>query len=190
MSCGHGCQIGQALTQSAVNALLVPYFHNPNKIPRYYQRIAIDRAVQAILQGKRRALLTLATGTGKTSVAFQICWKLWSQSGTPRRAVRSRVSCSWPTATSWSTTPRTRTSLRSVTPVTRSKVARPVKAGRCTSPSIRPSPRTNTGLAFKSEFAPDFFDLIMSTNVIEAVPRMRATGGKSSNISSRPFRWG
>jgi type I restriction enzyme, R subunit len=48
------------------------------KEPRYYQRIAIDRAVQAILQGKKRILLTLATGTGKTDVAFQICWKLWS----------------------------------------------------------------------------------------------------------------
>jgi len=38
----------------------------------------LNRAVQAILQGKRRLLLTLATGTGKTVVAFQICWKLWN----------------------------------------------------------------------------------------------------------------
>jgi type I restriction enzyme, R subunit len=48
------------------------------KTPRYYQEIAINRAVQAVLQGKRRALLTLATGTGKTVIAFQICYKLWS----------------------------------------------------------------------------------------------------------------
>ena len=48
------------------------------KEPRYYQRIAIDRAVQAIVQGQKRVLLTMATGTGKTVVAFQICWKLWS----------------------------------------------------------------------------------------------------------------
>jgi hypothetical protein len=34
--------------------------------------------IQAILQGKPRVLLTIATGTGKTVVAFQICWKLWS----------------------------------------------------------------------------------------------------------------
>src|SRR2546425_998053 len=34
--------------------------------------------VEAILKGKRRVLLTLATGTGKTVVAFQICWRLWS----------------------------------------------------------------------------------------------------------------
>ena len=49
-----------------------------DKEPRYYQQIAINRAVQAILQGKRRVLLTMATGTGKTVVAFHICWKLWA----------------------------------------------------------------------------------------------------------------
>jgi type I restriction enzyme R subunit len=45
--------------------------------PRYYQRTAINRAVKEILQGNKRVLLTMATGTGKTLVAFQICWKLW-----------------------------------------------------------------------------------------------------------------
>jgi type I restriction enzyme R subunit len=58
--------------------LLAPYYHLSGKSPRYYQEIAINRAVQAILQGKRRVLLTLATGTGKTVIAFQICWKLWN----------------------------------------------------------------------------------------------------------------
>src|SRR5207248_10986908 len=42
--------------------------------------IAIHRVVEAILKGRRRVLLTMATGTGKTLVAFQICWKL-SRSG-------------------------------------------------------------------------------------------------------------
>src|SRR6266404_6337830 len=42
------------------------------------QEISINRATQAILQGKRRILLTLATGTGKTVIAFQICYKLWN----------------------------------------------------------------------------------------------------------------
>ena len=46
--------------------------------PRYYQEVAINRAVQAILQGHPRVLLTMATGTGKTVVAFQVAWKLWS----------------------------------------------------------------------------------------------------------------
>jgi type I restriction enzyme R subunit len=58
--------------------LLAPFNHLSGKSPRYYQEIAINRAVQALLQGKRRVLLTMATGTGKTVVAFQICWKLWS----------------------------------------------------------------------------------------------------------------
>src|SRR5216683_2465392 len=58
--------------------LLTPYYHLSGKSPRYYQEIAINRAVQAILGGRPRVLLTLATGTGKTVVAFQICWKLWS----------------------------------------------------------------------------------------------------------------
>lgn len=58
--------------------LLSPCFLHVGKTPRYYQEIAINRAVQAVLQGRPRNLLTMATGTGKTVVAFQICWKLWS----------------------------------------------------------------------------------------------------------------
>lgn len=44
---------------------------------RYYQEIAVNKAVDAIADGKQRVLLTLATGTGKTNVAFQIAWKLF-----------------------------------------------------------------------------------------------------------------
>jgi len=51
--------------------------------PRYYQEIAINAATQAILGGKKRILLTMATGTGKTFVAFQIAHRLWSN-GSPR----------------------------------------------------------------------------------------------------------
>ena len=61
----------------------------PGKPLRYYQEIAINRVLQAILQGRRRVLLNMATGTGKTDVAFHICWKLWStrwnRAGEPRR---------------------------------------------------------------------------------------------------------
>lgn len=45
--------------------------------PRYYQEIAINSTTQAILGGKKRILLTMATGTGKTFVAFQIAHRLW-----------------------------------------------------------------------------------------------------------------
>ncbi len=44
---------------------------------RYYQEIAIERALDAIAEEKKRILLTLATGTGKTAIAFQIAWKLF-----------------------------------------------------------------------------------------------------------------
>jgi type I restriction enzyme R subunit len=57
---------------------LKPFLPIPNKLERYYQTIAINRAVKAVLEGKKRALLTLATGTGKTTIAFQIIYKLWN----------------------------------------------------------------------------------------------------------------
>jgi len=59
---------------------------------RYFQDIAIDRVLEAIAAGKNRILLTLATGTGKTFIAFQIAWKLfytrWNLSGQPTRRPR------------------------------------------------------------------------------------------------------
>lgn len=64
--------------------LLQPFsraLRNPDgsvKEPRYYQRIAIERALESVLAGRNRVLLTLATGTGKTFVAMQLTWKLWS----------------------------------------------------------------------------------------------------------------
>ncbi|MBI5485835.1 MAG: DEAD/DEAH box helicase family protein [Deltaproteobacteria bacterium] len=68
----------QQLAPEQADRLLTPSYSLSGKTPRYYQSIAINRSVQAVLQGKRRILLTMATGSGKTLVAFQICWKLWS----------------------------------------------------------------------------------------------------------------
>ena len=65
-------------SDDVANRLLTPTYHLSGKALRYYQEIAVNRTVQAVLQGKRRILLNLATGTGKTLIAFQICWKLWS----------------------------------------------------------------------------------------------------------------
>jgi len=69
--------------------LLTPTYPDRAKPLRYYQEIAVNRAVQAVLQGRTRVLLTLCTGSGKTAVAFQIAWKLWSArwsaKGTNRR---------------------------------------------------------------------------------------------------------
>jgi type I restriction enzyme R subunit len=64
--------------KTAAERLLTPSNHAEDKGERYYQQIAVNRTIQEILGGKRRVLLTMATGTGKTVVAFQICWKLWS----------------------------------------------------------------------------------------------------------------
>ncbi len=59
---------------------------------RYYQDIAIERVLAAIADGRERILLTLATGTGKTFIAFQIAWKLfqsrWNLSREPTRRPR------------------------------------------------------------------------------------------------------
>ena len=66
------------LPQDAVAHVLEPFNLISGKVPRYYQQIAINRVIEAILLGQKRILATLATGTGKTCVAFQICWKLWN----------------------------------------------------------------------------------------------------------------
>lgn len=56
---------------------------------RYYQSIAVERALSSIAKGEKRVLLTLATGTGKTRIAFQIAWKLfhtkWNLKGSDRQ---------------------------------------------------------------------------------------------------------
>ena len=61
---------------------------------RYYQEIAVRNTIEAIAHGKQRILLTLATGTGKTAIAFQIAWKLfqtrWNLSSTTSDYVARR----------------------------------------------------------------------------------------------------
>ena len=70
---------GRGITTGEVaDRLLTPSNFAVGKGERYYQQIAINRVIEAILKGDRRVLVTMATGTGKTAVAFQICWKLWS----------------------------------------------------------------------------------------------------------------
>ena len=53
------------------------YFDGSGKKPRYYQQIAINRTIEAIANGQNRVLLVMATGVGKTLVAFQIAYRLW-----------------------------------------------------------------------------------------------------------------
>jgi type I restriction enzyme R subunit len=76
------------------NPLLHPYCpeHLCDKHPFYFQEAAIREVIKRIMWGRRRVLLTMATGTGKTFVAFQIVWKLiksgWLQRGHPDRPAR------------------------------------------------------------------------------------------------------
>ena len=62
------------------------YFMDINKTPRYYQRIAINKTIEAIAKGKKRLLLVMATGTGKTFTAFQIIHRL-HKSGKMKRVL-------------------------------------------------------------------------------------------------------
>lgn len=69
---------GEPLSAAEAGLLCEPYYvsaTNP-KTPRCYQRCAVTNALKAIAKGERRILLVLATGTGKTFIAFQIVWRL------------------------------------------------------------------------------------------------------------------
>jgi len=67
---------GLALDPRAEQVVLTPGRPNPEAPLRYYQEAAVARAVEAIAAGRRRALLTLCTGAGKTPIAFQVAWRL------------------------------------------------------------------------------------------------------------------
>ncbi|MCC5853713.1 MAG: DEAD/DEAH box helicase family protein [Alkalimonas sp.] len=63
---------------SAVKLIEQPFHADGSgREPRYYQRVAINRSIEAIAKGQQRILLVMATGTGKTYTAFQIIWRLW-----------------------------------------------------------------------------------------------------------------
>lgn len=69
----------KGLTAEQQSVVDQPYYYSPQTHePRYYQRIAIDRTVEAVAKGENRILLVMATGTGKTFTAFQILWRLRS----------------------------------------------------------------------------------------------------------------
>ncbi len=78
---------GQGLTVAQEKAIGQPYYSSPTTYPpRYYQRIAINRTLDAIAQGQSRLLLVMATGTGKTYTAFQIVYRLL-KSGMKRKVL-------------------------------------------------------------------------------------------------------
>ncbi len=68
---------GKGLTAAEERAIEEPYYSDAQTYaPRYYQRIAVERTVRAVAAGQKRLLLVMATGTGKTYVAFQTVYRL------------------------------------------------------------------------------------------------------------------
>lgn len=78
---------GKGLDDNVRKIIDQPYYSSQNTYPpRYYQRVAVNKAVEEIAQGKNRLLLVMATGTGKTYTAFQIVYRLL-QSGIKRKVL-------------------------------------------------------------------------------------------------------
>lgn len=71
-------RIDKGIDEAEEKVMLEPYYYIPNyKTPRYYQRVAINRTVDAVAKGRDRVLVVSATGTGKTFMTFQIIYRLW-----------------------------------------------------------------------------------------------------------------
>ena len=82
-----GANNGQGLSENEKKIISQPYYSSAKTFaPRYYQRKAINRTVEAIARGQQRLLLVMATGTGKTYTAFQIVYRLL-QSGLKRKVL-------------------------------------------------------------------------------------------------------
>lgn len=78
-------KVESGMTPARETAIQQPYYSSQNTYaPRYYQRIAVNRTLDAIAKGQNRILLVMATGTGKTYTAFQIVYRLL-QSGMKRK---------------------------------------------------------------------------------------------------------
>ena len=82
-----GANGGQGLTENEKKIISQPYYSSAKTFaPRYYQRNAVNRTVEAVARGQQRLLLVMATGTGKTYTAFQIVYRLL-QSGLKRKVL-------------------------------------------------------------------------------------------------------
>lgn len=78
-------KVFKGITEQEESVVTHNYYYDKDSYePRYYQRNAINRTVEAVAQGKNRILLVMATGTGKTYTAFQIVYRLF-KSGAKRR---------------------------------------------------------------------------------------------------------
>ncbi len=82
-----GANEGNGISEDEMKVIEQPYYSSQNTYdPRYYQRNAINRTVEAVARGQERLLLVMATGTGKTYTAFQIVYRLL-KSGMKRKVL-------------------------------------------------------------------------------------------------------
>ena len=167
---------------------------------RYYQHNAIEKALEAIADGRQRILLTLATGTGKTAIAFQIAWKLFEAMeslAASRRA--ARASCFWPTATSSPIRPTTTSSLRrfpedALARIKPDEIAQEGPRAEERQRLLhdlsdlheRRATRTANPRRISANIRPTSSIASSSTNAIAAAPTMKANGAAFSNILRRP----
>ena len=145
---------------ASATRLLTPDNLTGRKEPRYYQRIAIQRVVEAILKGEHRVLLTMATGTGKTETAFQICWKLWSSRWNRTGEYRKPRILYLADRNFLVDDPKARPSPPSATRATRSR-AEVVKSREMYFAIYQAIAHDEHRPGLYKEYPPDFFDLII-----------------------------
>ena len=151
----------------------VPFEDKSGSHPgRYYQDIAVERVLHSVAEGKKRILLTLATGTGKTFIAFQVAWKLfhsrWNLSREPARRPRilflaDRNILADQAYNAFSSFPED--AMVRISPADISKKGRVPKNGSLfftIFQTFMTSPRRDEESSFCfGEYAPDFFDFII-----------------------------
>jgi type I restriction enzyme R subunit len=164
---------------------------------RYYQDIAVDRAMDAIASNRQRILLTLATGTGKTFIAFQIAWKLfhsrWNLGREPTRRPRilflaDRNILANQAYNAFSAFPED--ALVRIEPDDIRKKGKVPKNGSLFFTIFQTfmsgPPKDGHPSPHFGEYPPDFFDFIVIDESTAAARTTRATGAASSNTSRRP----
>jgi type I restriction enzyme R subunit len=173
---------------------------------RYYQHNAINQVLEAIIRGQERILLTMATGTGKTAVAFQIVWKLfhsrwnlkdWHSPGDPTRRPRvlflaDRNILADQAYNAFSAFPED--ALVRIDPDGIRKRGRAPKNGNIFFTIFQTfmSGRDADGNPAPSfgDYPPDFFDFIIIDECHRAAPTTKATGAASWSTFRPPCSWG
>ena len=148
------------ISESVGERLLTPSSHPSARPNATTRRSRSTSQCRRFCKGRKRVLLTLATGTGKTVVAFQICWKLWFRAGTALAIPPPAHPLSRRSQHPCRSTRRTRFSRPSATPDTRSNRARSVKSREMYFAIYQAIAKDERRRAL-SEYPPDFFDLII-----------------------------